>query len=246
MKVLDLFCCKGGSAKGILNAIPDAEIIGIDKVLNHQEDYPGKFVWLDIRLLEEMHPELLKWADFIWASPPCQAYTYASKKARNKGKKYPDMVAFTREMLNRTGKPYVIENVTTAPIRKDLFLCGEMFGLKVIRHRAFEIRGFECIKLQHRKHKGKVKDGFYVTVAGHGGDGKASLKAFQDAMQINWTKDKQAICQAVPPKYSEYIMRNYLQQNDIEELMCPLAVRTDRGNGLLPTDKSVGIRPTIL
>ena len=175
IKVLDLYCCKGGATKGILNAIPDAEIIGIDNVLNHQKDYPGKFVWLDISILEEINPELLKWADIIWASPPCQKYIYASKKARNLGKKYPDMVAFTRDLLLKTGKPFIIENVTTAPIRKDLILCGEMFGLKIIRHRAFEITGFKVIQPKHKKHRGKVKDGYYVTVAGHGGDGKASL-----------------------------------------------------------------------
>lgn len=231
MNVLDLCCCRGGATKGILNALPEAHVIGVDNVLNHKEDYPGeRFVWLDIRLLEEVYPDLLKWADFIWASFPCQEYTYASKKARNLGKKYPDLIAWGRELLLRTGKPFVIENVTTAPIKKDLILCGQMFGLKIIRHRAFEIHGFECMQPKHIKHVGKVKDGHYVTVAGHGGDGKASLKSWQDAMEIYWTKDKKAIAEAVPPKYSEYIFRNFLQENELEELMCNQ--KTKRGDGV--------------
>lgn len=242
MNVLDLCCCKGGAAKGILNACPDAHIIGVDNVLNHQEDYPGKFLWLDVRLLQELHPDLLEWADFIWASFPCQAYTYASKKARNLGKKYPDLIAWGRDWLLSTGKPFVMENVPTAPLRKDLILCGQMFGLKVIRHRVFELHGFSAMQLNHIKHLGKVKDGFYVTVAGHGGDGKASLKVWQEAMEISWTKDKKAIAQAVPPKYSEYIFSQFLKHKKVKA-----GCNADsHDNGIPPNTKELGILPTIL
>jgi DNA (cytosine-5)-methyltransferase 1 len=206
LRVLDLFCCKGGASQGIKNACDDVDILGVD--ILEKTDYPFDYVRMDVT---EIEPEMLKYYDFIWASPPCQSYTYASKGARNKGKKYPDLVDKTRKLLLNSGKPFVIENVTNAPIRKDLILCGEMFGLKVIRHRAFEIHGFEVEKIPHKKHTGKVKDGHYVTVAGHGGDGKASLKAFQDAMEITWTKDKKAICEAVPPRYAEYIFLSFLK-----------------------------------
>lgn len=104
-----------------------------------------------------------------------------------------------------------------APLRKDLLLCGEMFGLKVIRHRIFEIHDFKVIQPQHRKHQGKVKDGYYVTVAGHGGndskhnycklqdlEGKSKLEVWQHAMGIDWM-NKEEIREAVPPVYSEYI-----------------------------------------
>lgn len=211
IRVLDLYCGAGGAAKGIKQAFPNADIIGFDMSLNVGEVYPYDFRWLNIKVIKNCYPGLLRSADFIWASPPCQAYAYASKGARNKGKEYPDMVEFTRDLLLETGKPFVMENVCTAPLRKDLMLCGEMFGIKVIRHRIFEIHGFECKQPKHIKHKGTVKKGFYVTVAGHGGDGKASLKAWQDAMQIDWIKDKHQLAQAVPPAYSKYIFTQYMR-----------------------------------
>ena len=49
---------------------------------------------------------------------------------------------------------FCIENVAGAPIRHDLMLCGEMFGLKVIRHRYFEIHGFSVAQPEHIKHRG--------------------------------------------------------------------------------------------
>ena len=65
----------------------------------------------------------------------------------------------TRQLLDEAKKPYVIENVPGAPIRKDLMLCGEMFGLKIIRHRYFEVNGFHVPQLKHIKHKGMVANG---------------------------------------------------------------------------------------
>lgn len=206
---LDLFCGAGGASKGLMDAGFN-RVIGID--IHEQSEYfqPEEFRQFDaIAFLKDAD---ISFVDFIWASPPCQAYTYASKKARNLGKQYPDLIEIARKALIKTGKPFVIENVTTAPLRKDLILCGEMFGLKIIRHRAFEIHGFKCKQPQHIKHKGTVKQGNYVTVAGHGGDGKASLKAWQDAMKINWIRKKETLAQCVPPKYSEYIGKEFLKE----------------------------------
>lgn len=209
MKVLDLFCGAGGSSNGLEHA-GFVDITGID--IFTQLEYLYKFIQDDVIRRFTAFPEQLKEFDFIWASPPCQAYTFASKKSRNLGKIYPDLIKQTREILLRWGGPFVIENVTTAPIRKDLILCGEMFKLKVIRHRAFEIHGFKVPQLKHKKHKGTVKQGFYVTVAGHGGDGKASLKVWQKAMGINWITDKKMLAEAVPPKYAEYIGEQFLKK----------------------------------
>ncbi len=103
-------------------------------------------------------------------------------------------------------------------------LCGEMFGLHVIRHRYFEISGFKCDQPDHLPHRGMVKDGFYVTVAGHGGDyaghnfctlntlgGKTTqLETWQFAMGINWIHDKSRLREAVPPAYSKYIFEQFL------------------------------------
>jgi DNA (cytosine-5)-methyltransferase 1 len=102
-------------------------------------------------------------------------------------------------------------------------LCGEMFGLKVIRHRYFEAEGFEVAQPEHVKHRGMVKDGYYVTVAGNGGDyaghnfcklndlpGATQLETWQYAMGIDWICNKNTLREAVPPAYSEYIFRQFL------------------------------------
>ena len=79
--------------------------------------------------------------DAIHASPPCQKYSQSTAMFRAQGKQYADLIEPTRNMLNLIGKPYVIENVPTAPIRADIVLHGWMFGLHVMRKRHFELGG---------------------------------------------------------------------------------------------------------
>ncbi|MEI9975076.1 MAG: hypothetical protein WDO73_25300 [Ignavibacteriota bacterium] len=67
---------------------------------------------------------------FIWASPPCQAFT--TLRALQKGKEYPNLIPATRELLANSGVPYAIENVEGAPLGESghlIVLCGTMFGL---------------------------------------------------------------------------------------------------------------------
>ena len=54
--------------------------------------------------------------DAVHASPPCQAYT-VGRKIHDSGHRHPDLVAPCRELLERTGRPWVIENVPGAPLR---------------------------------------------------------------------------------------------------------------------------------
>jgi hypothetical protein len=84
--------------------------------------------------------------DAIHASFPCQRWT--ANGANPAASKYPDLITPGRELLNATGLPWVMENVPKAPLRRDLILCGTMFGLTAIdtdgtllhldRHRVFE------------------------------------------------------------------------------------------------------------
>ncbi len=226
MIALDLFCGAGGASKGLLDAGFE-RVIGLDNKL--QEEYFDKyeFVFADSLNQNYVDPKAF---DFIWASPPCQAYSIGTKGFRNKGKKYPDLIAKTRKLLIKTGKPFVIENVPGSPIRKDLMLCGEMFNLKIIRHRWFEVNGFECKQPKHKKHKRSVCKGTAVTVCtgvvNPGCFGKraeykklygkkwkknASLEAWQKAMKIDWIKDKHTLAQCVPPAYAEYIGKEFLR-----------------------------------
>ena len=221
MKVIDLYCGGGGASMGMFEAGADT-VLGVD--IAAQPEYPFWFLQADI---QNLTLEFLSAADFIWASPPCQAYSYAAARWRNSGKTWPDMVSFTRELLLETGKPFVIENVAGAPIRKDLTLCGEMFDLKVIRHRKFEIHGFSVAQPEHIKHRGMVKDGYYVTVAGNGGDyaghsfcklndlpGANQLETWQFAMGIPWISNKKTLREAVPPAYAKYIFSEFLRTGD--------------------------------
>jgi len=191
--MLDLYCAAGGAAVGLHNA--GFEVVGVD--LEPQPNYPFKFIQADVLTVD------LDGYDAYWASPPCQAYTWAAKCHH---RDYPDLMGDTRDRLLETGKPCVIENVIGAPMRKDLMLCGEMFNLGVIRHRIFEIHGFSVPQPEHRKHQGTVKGGQYVTVAGHGGDGGARMSLWSEAMGIDWMTKKE-LTQAVPPKYAEYVGR---------------------------------------
>lgn len=94
-----------------------------------QRNYPFRFYQDDaLRYLEKEYRRY----DVIHASPPCQAHS----NLRNlSGKVYEDIIPQTRELLQWTGKPYVIENVENALLESPIVLCGSMFGLKVYRHR---------------------------------------------------------------------------------------------------------------
>lgn len=155
--------------------------------------------------------------DFVWASPPCQAYTQATLSQRNAGKTYPDLMAATRAKLVASGLPYIIENVPGAPMRPDIILCGSMFGLRLIRHRwfecSFDIFGLQddC-KISHHPNP--------VVVVGHGttswarqkNGGKChTIQEARDAMGIAWM-NRGELSQAIPPAYSEHLGERAIQQ----------------------------------
>src|SRR5690606_5134389 len=121
---------------------------------------------------DALHPPFrLSDFDFIWASPPCQHASWSARRWANAGADYPALIEPTRAMLLASGRPFVIENVVGAAVRQDLVLTGEMFGLRVIRRRHFEMHGFWAMQ-PRRLVKGRVgfHEGGFVTVAGHGGN----------------------------------------------------------------------------
>ena len=184
------------------------EVVGVD--INPQPHYPFEFHQADaMDYLLCNGPEPLIWEfQAIHASPPCQAYSWSAKRW---DVERADLVAPTRELLESTGLPYVIENVVGAPLRDPIRLCGEMFGLEVIRHRLFE-SNVAMVEPRHPKHRGTVQDGTYVTVAGHGGDnikGRGGRAAKQRAMGIDWMTDTE-LNQAIPPDYTEWVGRRLL------------------------------------
>ncbi len=204
MKALDLFCCCGGMSKGFHDA--GFECTGIDITDNH--NYPYFFGHYDVFNLPL---EVFEQFDLIHASPPCQHYFYGiNQEHRNN---FPDLIDKTRQLLLKTGKPFIIENIPNAPLRKDLILCGEMFGLRVIRHRIFEINGFKVPQPLHPKHKPPIAKNrsYYAQVAGHGGNSYSfKMGDHKNAMGIDWVSKKEHLTQMIPPKYAEYIARQFL------------------------------------
>lgn len=183
------------------------KITGIDITNDHQ--YPFEFINIDVF---ELYENFFKEFDLIWASPPCQHYIPTNKWH---GKYYPDLVARTRQLLEQTGKPYIIENVPGAPIRHDLMLCGEMFeGLRILRHRFFEFGGGfkKPLRLPHKKHKatfynGNVLRSYYASLAGHGSASFSyRIEDWQKSIGIDWITKKKHLTQAIPPAYSNYII----------------------------------------
>jgi DNA (cytosine-5)-methyltransferase 1 len=158
MKLLDLYCGAGGAAMGYHRA--GFDVVGVD--IKEQPNYPFEFIQSDVFELEE---SFINEFDVIHASPPCQAYSFATKGIRNKGKVYPDLLGKTRNLLIETRKPYIIENVVGAKLIKPLRLCGTMFNLRVIRHRLFEngtdVWIYPPCGCQH---KGTIKNGDVVAV----------------------------------------------------------------------------------
>jgi DNA (cytosine-5)-methyltransferase 1 len=202
-RAIDLFCCAGGAAVG-LNRAGFHIIDGYD--IATQKSYPYRFHLGDALAAD------LRGADFVWASPPCQAHT-AINHAR-KGELV-SLVAATREKLRAWGGPWIMENVPGAPMENPLMLCGTMFGLGVIRHRLFE-SNIPISAPMRCRHTGNVADGTYVSV--HGGGQRSTHKIpysvqrprWEAAMGINWMNTRHELCQAIPPAYSEWLGRQVL------------------------------------
>ena len=160
--------------------------------------------------------------DAFAASPPCQAHSTLTKGnvSRGIGLDHVDLIGKTRIELQAAGKPWVLENVQSAPIREDVKLCGLMFGLRVFRHRIFEAGGgFSPTAPDHPSHKGHrvagwrhgVKyEGDMVAVYGDGG-GKGSVADWQEAMGIYHTSSKSELSEAIPPAYTEHIGKQLIE-----------------------------------
>jgi len=209
-RLLDLFCGAGGAGMGYYRA--GFEVVGVD--IEPQPNYPFEFHQADAMTVP------LDGFDVRHASPPCQA-SAALTKGTNKGREYPQLIPGIRERLADAGGITIIENVQGASVRRDATLCGEMFGLSVIRHRYFEL-SHPILVPPHPKHRGRVAgwrhgqryDGPYFAVYGDGG-GKGSLQDWQQAMGIDWMTDRLELAEAIPPAYTEWIGEQLLEYLEV-------------------------------
>ncbi len=186
---------------GYHQAFPDAEIVGID--IDDQPDYPFTFLQGDALQAD------VEGFDLIHASPPCQAFSTITPAEHS----HPDLIAVTRDLISE--HKYVIENVPQAPIRKDLMLCGSMFGMQVQRHRMFE-HNLGLILAPACNHKAWRDNGRPWTCTGEGGACETEhsqkpgpIEQWQELMDMPWVTTKRGIAEAIPPAYTRFIGESF-------------------------------------
>ena len=221
MRLLDLFCGAGGAAMGYYRAGFE-EIVGID--IEPQKNYPFVFIQMDaleaLRILlnggyitdNQGNKWYLKDFDTIHASPPCQAYSKAGQQWRASGKEYPDLVAETRQLLIKTGKLYVIENVPGSPLINPTILNGAYFGKNLRRTRWFETSFDMPFILLPKEPPSRFKMGRKpskndpVVPVGH----FSGVERAKRVMEIDWMTQAE-LSQAIPPAYTEWIGRRIVE-----------------------------------
>lgn len=218
MKLLDVYSGAGLAAIGYKQA--GFHVTGID---NEKKSCYAGDAWIQadaIQILSDV--AFCRRFDAIHASPPCQKYSVSTSQFRAAGKVYADLVEPTRNLLDAIGRPYVIENVPTAPIRPDIVLHGWMFGLNVMRKRHFELGGWWMLQPGIPKRIGNIISGDFISVFGKASYRKSSNlppgwrpKFFTGPVKQTWHfamgippeykfRDVE-ISEGIPPAYSKYI-----------------------------------------
>jgi DNA (cytosine-5)-methyltransferase 1 len=215
--LLDLYCGEGGASAGYADA--GFEVVGVDR--EPKPRYPFEFVQGDaidvmIELLAggKIAGRTLRSFKAITASPPCEAYSSITPEGARA--RHPKLIAPTRILLERAGKPYVIENVERArrELISPMMLCGSSFGLEVRRHRLFESNVFlmsrPCDHGNQRQIYGVYGDHANESHLYRHKDGtKRGARArttehAQELMGMPWAS-WQGLRKAIPPAYTEFI-----------------------------------------
>jgi DNA (cytosine-5)-methyltransferase 1 len=151
--------------------------------------------------------------DVIHASPPCHAHSALGSFRTGHGTAW--MLSATRDRLERSGLPWIIENVERAAMPDALVLCGASFGCEtdgyvLRRHRRFA--SSEPLTAPPCACRGRRILGVY----GHGGGTKSNAKGVsanaaeaRALMGIDWMTRRE-MSQAIPPAYTEHLGRQLL------------------------------------
>ncbi len=204
---LDLFCKAGGVGEGYRRA--GFDVTGVD--IDPQPNNPHRFIQADAFQYLAAHGHKY---DLIHASPPCQRYSRATRSAGTQDN-HPDLIPLIRDLLIASNKPYVIENVVGAPLKNPLLLNGMMFGLGTIRDRLFETNPPIYFKpIPYRKYKTTADMGRqpivgeqYITCVGH----FSNVEYGRKAMGIDWYMTQGETAEAIPPAFTEYIGKWFMQ-----------------------------------
>ena len=221
LRLLDLFCCAGGAAKGYADA--GFEVVGVD--IAPQPNYPFEFHQSDALDFLSRHAHEF---DAVHASPPCQSYLNLGAVNRALGRKYEhaDLIEVTRSLLCSLDKPYVIENVEDA--RRELIdpvrVCGTGLGRPIRRHRLFEsnvpLTGIACDHKAFSEPKywtgwrpnGEHRLSTVVQIYGNAG-GREHWPA---ALGVDWMTAKE-MTECVPPSYTEHLGRQLIYEMTYEQ-----------------------------
>jgi DNA (cytosine-5)-methyltransferase 1 len=159
----------------------------------------------------------------VHASPPCQAYSSITRRwGPAVVASHPMLISPTRELLEATGLPYVIENVEPArrDMRAPIRLCGTSFGLgagrrELRRHRLFELGGWDVLLVPPCAHGLRPET---ITVAGGaGGTSRRDGLTFAptadrlEAMGTPWLTGREVV-DAVPPAYTRWLGERLLEE----------------------------------
>lgn len=244
-RLLDLYSCAGGAGEGYRRAGFDVYSVDIAE----QPNNPFPFLRGDVlevlatllrgEKISFPNGEDLSLDDFhaIHASPPCQAYSVTkSKTAHNRKKEHVDLVAPTRDLLNQTGKPWIMENVVGAPLIDPIVLCGTQFGLvaddvdgmplRLLRHRLFE----SSVPLVAPEHVSHRRDTSRITASVFGSGGTYTpahrdnrlrqggyvphVSVIREIMGIDWMKTRYELSQSIPPAYTEFLGRQIIDRRE--------------------------------
>jgi DNA (cytosine-5)-methyltransferase 1 len=206
IKVLDLCCSSGVSAEGIIRKY--VHVLGID--INEPSYYPGTFLQADATTITV---DFVRRFDFVWMSPPCQEFSVGTEYARSCGKKYNNILPQMKELAERAGVPTVIENVPGAGLRPDFMLCGSMFALPIMRHRHFQCYHWKPV-YQKLYCNHKALAGITHTLAG---SFTGTIHDAAESMGCRPTRLRSELKEGVPPLYSSFIFRTWLQNRFASE-----------------------------
>lgn len=251
-KLLDLFCCEGGASEGYRRAGFDVYGVDLFKHVNakgkrvgfSRSRYPFPALPGDVLFLLPVllagsgltfdKGESLQLNDFaaIHASPPCQHASAGTRTMRKNGTSdHPALIEPTRELLEQTGLPWVIENVSGAALRDPVMLCGSHFNLtaededglplRLERHRLFE-SNMPLVSPGPCTHDETWAAGVYGGGRGrkpgqsaaehrhdarydrHGGYVPRSIEVQCALLGIDWMT-KGGMAQSLPPAYTEFV-----------------------------------------